>query len=262
MNLLQSLLPLFSFFKLSEDETRVYLSSIELGAQPASTIAKKTGLKRGYVYNILSRLKDSGLMHESERSGVRCYDAQSPSALLSLLGNREEEIAVRKQQLLQLLPVLEKLRNPLIVQPKVRFFQGVEGLKEVYNDTIRIPKQPIYAICDFENAFPESANKELHDWMWRYTDRRAAQGVWYHGIVNRSKDSDLAYRRRTKQKRKMKMINGVDLPVELNIYGNKVALISTKEDLVGVIIEDAPIAGMLRNVHQVLWHLLPDYHID
>ena len=250
---------ILSFFGLDADEAAIYLASLSIGPQPASTLAKKANLKRGHVYNILSRLKDKGMMHESTKKGVRYFDCQSPAALLSLMANKEEEVTLQKQRLLQALPMLEKIRNPLIVQPKVRFFQGVEGLKEVYNDTIIVPKQPIYAFCDFQNAFPAEKSPELHEWMWRYTDRRAARGVWYMGIVNRSPDSDLAYKRRVKQKRKMKILTNINLPVELNIYGDKIALLSTKEDLVGVIIEDAPIATMLRNIHQVLWGLLPDY---
>ena len=241
------------------DEVQVYLTLLEIGVQPASVIAKKAGLKRGYTYNILTRLVDKGIVHQHQKETVLHFAARTPTTLLSLLSHREEEIAVQKRKVMGLLPLLEKLRNPLIIQPKVRFYQGVEGLKEVYNDTIRVPGQPLYALCDFEHAFPEQTSKELHDWMWRYTDRRAAQNVWYLGIVNKSKDSDLAYRWRVKQKRKMKMLSDVYLPVELNVYGDKVALISTKDDMVGVIIEDRPIAQMLRNFHQAMWPLLPAY---
>ncbi len=240
-------------------ESAVYLASLELGTQPASVIAKKAKLKRGQTYNILSLLKDRGVMQEFTKDGVRNFAGQSPSTLLSLLTSREEDLAVQKQKILQLMPLLEKLRNPLIVQPKVRFYQGVSGLKEVYNDTIKVRGHVVHAVCDFEHTFPAEHSTELHDWLWKYTDRRAAQNVTFHGIVNKSKESDLAYKWRRKQKRKMKMLKNVYLPVELMIYGDKVALISTKEDMVGVIIEDKPIAEMLRNMHQAIWPFLPDY---
>lgn len=253
------LISLLSELGLSHVEARVYLASLELGSQPASIIAKKAALKRGQTYNILETLKEKGIVQEFIKGNVRSFTSRSPATLLSVLSAREQQIAVQKQKLLQALPLLNKLQNPMIIQPKVRFFQGVEGLKEVYNDTIRVAKRPIYALCDFEHAFPESQNKELHDWMWTYTDRRAKQGIWYMGIINKSKDSDLAFKRRVKQKRKMKMLKGVYLPVELNVYGDKVALISTKDDMVGVIIEDKPIAEMLRNFHQAMWPILPEY---
>lgn len=246
-------------FGFNKPEADIYISSLSLGAQPASVIAKKAKLKRGQTYNILSQLKDRGIMQEFIKDGVRHFVSCTPSTLLSLLTSQEQAIAAQKQRLLELLPVLDKIRNPHIVQPKVRFYQGVEGLKEVYNDTIRIPNQKIYALCDFEHLFPALHSKELHEWIWEYTNRRAAQGVWLLGIINKSKESDLAYTWRKKQKRKMKMLNNIYLPVEFIVYGNKVAFVSTKDDMVGVIIEDRPIAETLRNFHQAMWAFLPEY---
>lgn len=243
----------------TEPEAAIYLASLALGSQPASVIAKKAKLKRGQTYNVLSQLKDRGIMQEFIKDGVRHFVSCSPDTLLSILSSREMEVAAQKQKLLMLLPDLEKIRNPLIVQPKVRFYQGVDGLKEVYNDTIRVPDQTIYALCDFEHLFPKEQSSELHDWVWEYTNRRAARGVWLWGIINKSKESDLAYKWRKKQKRKMKMLTNVYLPVELIVYGDKTALISTKHDMVGVIIEDRPIAEMFRNFHQAMWPFLPDY---
>ena len=243
----------------SKPEADIYISSLSLGAQPASVIAKKSQLKRGQTYNVLSQLKDRGIMQEFIKDGVRHYIGCTPSTLLSIFTNREQSIAVQKQKFLGLLPILDKIQNPLIIQPKVRFYQGVDGLKQVYNDTIRVPNQKIYALCDFEHTFPASHSTELHEWLWKYTDRRAAQGVWLLGIINKSKESDLAFKWRKKQKRKMKLLNNTYLPVEFIVYGNKVAFISTKEDMVGVIIEDKPIAETLRNFHQTMWAMLPDY---
>ena len=244
---------------LSDLEAQIYLASLELGPQPASVIAKKAGIKRSNAYNVLAELMERGIVQEFTKGNIRSFTVRSPNSLLSLLSDREQQLAMQKQKLLMMLPELEKIQNPMIVQPKVRFFQGVEGLKEVSNDTIREPNKTVFAVCDFDHTFPAEHSEELHDWLWKYTDRRAAQNVRFHGIVNKSKESDLAYKWRQKQKRKMKMLKGVYLPVELMIYGEKIALISTKEDMVGVIVEDKPIADMLRNFIQSVWPFLPDY---
>ncbi len=246
-------------FGLSEPEVKTYLASLELGPQPASVIAKKAGLKRGHTYNMLALLIQKGIVQEFTKDKVRYFSSRSPSTLLNILDHREEQIEIQKQKLLRIVPGLEKLSNPLLVQPKVRFFQGVEGIKEIYEDTIRVPNQPIYGLGDFEYYFPEQHDKELNDWIWNYATRRAKRGVWYIGIVNKSKMSDLAFKKRRDQKRKLKMLNGIYLPVEINIYGDKVAMASTYRDMVGLIIEDAPIAETFRNFHQAIWKFLPDY---
>lgn len=254
-----ALLPIFQQLGFTHLQARIYLASLELGAQPASVIAKKAGLKRGHTYNLLSQMKDSGYIQEYIKDGVRNFISCSPTTLLSILANRAQEIEVRKEKLLQAMPILNAIRNPLIVQPKVRFFQGLDGIKEVYNDTIRGPIGTIYAICDWDFLFPLSKSRELHDWMWNYADRRAAQNIMFLAIANKSAESDVAHKLGRRQKRKIKMLRGVYLPVEIMVYGGKVAFMSSKDDMVGVIIEDAAIADTLRNFHKAIWPFLPDY---
>ncbi|MBI4994884.1 hypothetical protein HZC21_04560 [Candidatus Peregrinibacteria bacterium] len=248
-------------FGLSEPEIKVYLASLELGSQPASIIAKKAGLKRGHTYNMLERMIQKGIVQEFTKHKVRYFNSRSPATFMSILEHRQDELKKLRQGLIQVIPDLQRIFNPLLLQPKARFFQGVEGIKEIYEDTIRVKNQNIYGIGDFEYYFPEQKNKELNEWIWNYADRRAKKNIWYIGIVNKSYMSDLAYRRRKKQKRKLKMLKAVYLPVEINIYGNKVAIASTYRDMVGLIIEDAPIAENLKNFHQSIWKFLPDYKI-
>ena len=55
------------------------------------------------------------------------------------------------------------------------------------------------------------------------------------------------------------MIEGVRFPAEINIYGSKVALTSTFQEMVGVMVENEPIAETLKNLHHFFWNTLPDY---
>jgi sugar-specific transcriptional regulator TrmB len=252
-----AIIPILEQLGFTRLQAKIYLSCLELGAQPASVIAKKAGLKRGHTYNLLSQMKDGGYIQEFIKDGVRNFISCSPTTLLSILSNRAQEIEVRKEKLMQAMPILNAIRNPLIIQPKVRFYQGIDGIKEVYDDTIREDVGTIYAICDWDYLFPPSKSKELHDWMWNYAERRSKKRIIFRAIANKSTESDVAFRRG--QKRKIKMLRGVYLPVEMMVYGSKVAFMSSKEDMVGVIIEDAAIADTLRNLHKAIWPFLPDY---
>lgn len=256
-----SLISVLQDFGLSAPEVSVYLASLSIGTQPASVIAKKAGLKRGHTYNMLGSLIQKGIVQEFSREGIRYFSSRPAVSLITDVQHREDRLKILKQKLLYITPLLERLKNQLLIQPKVHFFQGIEGIREIYEDTIRTTNQPIHAFGDFEYFFPEQRNKELYDWIWKYADRRAKKSIWYIGIANKSEKSDKAFKLRARQKRKLKMLSGVYLPVEINIYGNKVAVISTYRDMVGVIIEDAPIAETLRNFHQAVWKFLPNYKI-
>jgi HTH-type transcriptional regulator, sugar sensing transcriptional regulator len=249
-------------FGLSEAETAIYLTLLALGMQPASVLAKKATLKRGHTYNILHRLRDAGLVQEFVRDGVTFFTASNPKSLLSILDQRSEDVEIQKQKLLEAVPFLERIWNPLSLQPKVRLFQGAKGIKEIYTDTMRHADAVIYAVSDFAHIFPGENDKALNEWVWRYCERRAKKGVWYYGIVNKSPESDAAFKQRKEHKRKLKMLIGMELAVELNIYGDRTAIISSSKDMVGLIIEDKPIAETLRNFHQALWKMLPEYMLS
>lgn len=246
-------------FGLSNLESTLYLTCLELGAQPASVLAKKSGLKRSHSYNILSTLIEKSIMQEYTKGSVRYFNSRPPKSIISILEHRKEEIEIQKQKLLSILPDLEKIRNPLLAQPKIHFFQGLEGMKEIYEDTLKTPNTNIYGIGDFQYFFPVSNPKEFNEWLWEYTIRRAKKKIKYFGILNKSQSSDIAYKHRKAQNRVLKMLNDVHIPVEINVYGNKVAIVSIYRDIVGIIIEEPHIAESLRNIHKSFWQFLPDY---
>jgi len=248
-------------FGLSVEEIALYVALLELGSQPASVLAKQASLKRGHTYNILARLMEQGIVQSHEKDGVKCFTGCAPESLLSMLERREEDLEKTKATLLDTLPLLQKLTHPLVLPPKVRLFQGTESMKEIYNDSLRHAEGVIHAFGDFAHFFPKERSVELNDWIWRYCERRAKKGIWYEGIVNKSADSDFAFKKRREHKRRLKMLVGIDLPVEVNIYGNRVAIMSSSRDLVGLIIEDQPIADTLRNLHRTMWQMLPEYSL-
>ena len=139
---------------LSDAETAVYMALLSLGPQPASVAAKKSGLKRAHTYNVLEDLIRSGIVQEFTKSGIKYFTCLPPQVLVTILEQREQELDARKKKLLEVLPDLEHIRNPAILQPKVRFFSGIDGIKQIYEDTIREPKKDLLAIGDFDHFFP------------------------------------------------------------------------------------------------------------
>lgn len=244
---------------LSAEEMQVYFVSLKLGVRPASKIADEAGLKRGHTYNLLESLKEKALIQEYSRNNVRQFYASSPEILIKLFEEKEEKIVQQKQKAKQLVESLKKVEHQSLIRPKISFFSGEDGIKTIYEDTLKVSNSIIYGIADFESVFPKNKNEPLHNWMWEYSTRRANKGIWYYGIVNKSKLSDLAFKRATKQKRKMKMINSPNLQVEVTIYQNKLAITSTANELIGFVIENAWIAKSLAGFHSAIWDMLPNY---
>ncbi|HQH27354.1 MAG TPA: helix-turn-helix domain-containing protein [Oligoflexia bacterium] len=245
-------------FGLSDVEVLVYRALLALGSRPASAIAQKSGLKRGQTYNVLQGLTAKGIVQEFLKSSVRHFTCSPPQTLLSILQHREEKIALQKQKLLQVIPHLERLRNPISSQPKVRCYQGIEGIKEVFEDMIRVPNQNIYGLTDIEYSWT-FIDGEGRDWINSFIARRSARNIWWLGIMNNSEATQYALKTRKWAKRQVRLIEGLNLRVEIDIYGPKVAITSTTGEMLGIIIESEAIADTLRSIHQSVWNLLPEY---
>lgn len=245
-------------FGLSDVEVAVYQAALSLGSRPASVIAHKASLKRGHTYNVLRTLMDKGIVQEFVKNSVRHFTCSPPTSLLSILDLRQDELSRQKEQLRRVVPALEKIRNPISSEPKVRFFRGLEGIKEIYEDMIRIPNQDIYAVLDVQYSW-SIAGGEPEEWLDSFIRRRAEKNIKWNAIVNRSEASDNAVRNRRNVKREVKMIEGVNLQVEISIYGPKVAILSTADEMIGVLIENEAIAETLRSLHKTIWPCLPNY---
>jgi sugar-specific transcriptional regulator TrmB len=253
--------PVFTALDCSANEAAVYLSALHLGLRSAATIAQHAGLKRPNTYALLATLIQRGLIRESKKDGVTLYKATTPSVLLEQLKERETRLNTLSSSLEQILPDLLKLKNDELAGNSVTFVKGSDGVKNLYEETLREPKATIYAIADFDSLFPHSRDPKLHEWMWRYSKRRAKLGILYCGIVNQSRTSDRAYRHRKGELRELRMLKNIELLAEINIFGNKVAFMSTRDEMWGAIIDSPIISTTLRAFHQAIWGLLPPYRL-
>lgn len=243
---------------LSDAESAVYLAALELGSRPASVIAHKAGLKRGQTYNVLANLIQMGIVQEFVRSSVRHFTSSPPHALVGIVDKKEEELRRNKQKLQGVIPDLERVCSNLLVKPKVRFYQGIEGMLEVFEDTIRVPNLALYGLIDLEYSI-RLGSEETKEWVQSYMHRRDQNNNWYLGIICRDENPGTEFKLVPAVKRRLKYATGLRVPAEIIVYGSKVAIFSSHDERVAIIIESEPIAETLRNIHQTVWNFLPDY---
>jgi sugar-specific transcriptional regulator TrmB len=88
-------------FGLSDNEIDIYLVLVKKGTRGPTEIAKQTGLARSYVYDVLRRLQEKGMVSTIGKNQKRQYIAISSKHLLE----------VGKQRLSALGKVVEDLEN-------------------------------------------------------------------------------------------------------------------------------------------------------
>lgn len=244
-----------SEFGLSPAETQVYLQSLALGPRSATVLAQKAGLKRGTTYNVLSSLLEKGIAQEYVRGGVKQFVCNSPEKLLGALDQRMHSMRALSEKLRLVLPELEQIQRPLASSPKVRFFQGMEGIREAMDELLSTGEKQIRAVFDLRDNWTTHGGAS-YPWVQKFIERRVELGIRYYGIVNHWNPDDYIIREQASQLRELRLAPGMEFPAELMICGHQVVLLSPLSERMGIFIDSASIASTLWNMHVLLWSSL------
>lgn len=227
---------------LNEKEAKVYLACLELGSATVREVSDKAGVKRTSVYNFLEDMKARGFITEVKHGKRILLTAEDPHNLLKIADEQ-------KKQFEEMLPEFLSIYNLPGNKPAVRFYQGVDGLKRIYEDTLK-QGETIYEVSDYERMF-ETVEPE---WMWTYPKSRAEKGIRAYSIAKEGAQAQKVRANDSKQLRETRFVKDVNFETEINIYGDKVALLSFRRPYAGVIIEDRAIAQTLKSMWKIVWN--------
>ena len=140
--------------------------------------------------------------------------------------------------------------------PFVRVYSGVEGIKEVYRDTLTTPPdESIYALLN-----PKSVHPEIFSWLNdTYTKQRVKQGIFANVFITKGQGEEVSDYANEDEKalRKTFLVEryDFDFECEVNIYADKVALIDyTPNMLRALIIQDKIITKTMKSFYlHYLW---------
>src|SRR3989344_2896150 len=115
---------------LTEKEASVYLMALSIGPTTILKIAQAAGLKRTTVYSVMETLKQKGLMGVEVRGWKELYIALDPAAVKQVLKKREN-------QYIAILPELTAMYNLRGGGSFLKYYEGLEGVKNVYEQLLR-----------------------------------------------------------------------------------------------------------------------------
>src|SRR3989339_256391 len=128
---------LFRQLGINDKEMYAFLKLLELGAQPASVIAKHAGVPRSTMYLILDDLKKNHLIEEFNRANIKYFKCipvkDIENILLAKIKMLENTLDILKNHMDE----LEALENRLSITPKVKFFEGKEAVMKVYEEVLK-----------------------------------------------------------------------------------------------------------------------------
>jgi len=229
---------------LTANESKVYLSLIELGSSSAGQIIQKTGLHRAVVYDLLERLIEKGLVGHVITGRKKYFEATNPQRLKQILKEKENKLDTILPQLLE----LSKFQTAL----DVKIYKGKEGLKTVFENIIRNKPTEWLSLGSSGQTFEVLPYYLEHFHKDRIKNKIKARGL----ILNTTKAKE-----RGKELSKMPMTNikilpvGFVTPTVINVYNNNVALFSASENNIPfvILIENKELAKSFKEHFEYLW---------
>jgi len=229
----------------------LYLTLLQMGEATVQEIARKTKIKRTTVYSILDGLIAKGLAVFIDKGQHRFYYAENPKKVLIYFKDQKQNLENSEKKFTEILPELASLYNISATKPKIRFYEGVEGLKQVFEETLLLKSgEEILAI-----ATAALIHEVLGDeWVKNYLARRVAGKIHQRAIVEDSPWGREHQKNDRKENRLTRLVPKEKFPFsnEINIFGNKVMIASFK-DQIGVIIESADVARTQRAIFELAW---------
>jgi sugar-specific transcriptional regulator TrmB len=232
---------------LSEKEANVYLGLLSLGKGTVSEIAQQAEINRTTGYDILNTLISYGFVSISGKKPKQEYIAESPDRIIAFLELKKEKTEEQLTQAKIMLPQLKSIHN-ISDRPRVRFYEGKQGLEQVYEDILTSHEEiRTYATVDDMHAV-------LPDYFSNYYVRRAKKGIHIRAIIPKTPLAMEQMKQNKKEARETALIPAETFyfSPEINIYDNKVMIALWREKL-GIIIESAEIADAMKKIYELAW---------
>ncbi len=240
----EKLLKILLELGLSENESRVYLAALSLGTSTILEIARAAEVKRTTVYSIIESLIQKGLMAIEVKGLKKEYVAESPEKL-------EQMVEQHKSVLKRSLPELMGLYNLKAGQSLIKYYQGMEGVKAVYDSLLEDlkPHDNFMVITDqkrFVGLDPE--------YFMGFIAARRKMNINMRLLMQ---DSDIA---RAQQKENIPnetikiLPKGDPLTTDLVVTPKKVVILELTEPITALVIESKSVVQLHTELFEIIWN--------
>jgi len=228
-----------------DKKAKVYLACLELGQSTAQKIAHKANVERTSIYAILDSLREDGLLVSTINKKTQYFIPESPNKLVDLLQEKTNLAS-------GFLPMLLSLYSNTDTKPKILFYEGKENIKEIMNDTLSCREKKLRDLAAIKNIV------ELlgETFLVHYLEKRVKLGIRVNSLRVETKELDNWYFKANNKEtlRTTRFLpQDVSFDVACLIYDNKVALISSKKESFGFIVESLEFSQMMKTLYDLIW---------
>lgn len=225
---------------LTEKEASLYLTGLGVGPSTILDLSKKSGIKRGTVYEIITSLVSLGFFTKTLKNKKVLYLASDPN-ILKIIQNEREGL------LESIFPILRGMSNPLMRKPQIYFFDDLEDIRKIHLTYLKAQKKEILGL---EGG--ESASLFGEEWIREYIKKRKKLGIVARSIMDHSSTNWVEKNKDDHRVTKL-LPKGKKFEIAIEIYDESILLTSLKNEVLCLAIENKLVADAMRTMFEIMW---------
>jgi sugar-specific transcriptional regulator TrmB len=238
---------------LNDMEQKMYLQGLGVPPLAVSMLAKQVGMTRSNAYNVITSLQSKGLCWNLGGEYGRKIMFAGPERLLALyhekvlrLKGLEGEISSLSKSLLK-----KKYSGP-IAQPRVQYFEGTEGVKKLYSDSLNSPDKLIRTAV-YQGIF-ERFGKE---YVANYIEQRHKKGMKNRILYPYPlKQFESKYGADPTGRREVRIPpKSINFDSMILVYGSRVAIITMTNEIFGTLVESVDYSNTMKSWFDTIWNI-------
>lgn len=234
----------------NENKAKVYLACLELGQATASEIAKRANIVRTTVYKILEELKNEGFVDADAKAHGQTFKAQSPKKLI-------EYLEKQKNMAESFLPDFLNIFSETKFKPKLKFYEGKEGVKKVFEDILNYKDITVMTFSPIKNVLQLFGKT----YSRHFTEKRVQQKILRKDLrqCTDEKYNTDEWEFYAAEKSLMREVKFLPTDLVFNslvqVYENKVAVILSERENFAFIVESKELSEFMKKIFGLLWQL-------
>jgi HTH-type transcriptional regulator, sugar sensing transcriptional regulator len=239
---------------LSDGEARVFLSLLKLGLVKVGAIVKDSAISYSKVYDVLHRLSMKGLVSQIIVENVKHFNAVEPYRLHEYLQSKEEELNTQKEVIDRIVPQLAEFArgNRNKKNNSAEVFVGDKGLRTAYEILLSNSFRKKNDILRY--FYPHAG---YHDVATPFYSRlyqfQKSKKIEQRGIATIAFRNSKHFKEIPKDVI-MRFVN-FPLPGTMDIFRDKLLIISWNNTVTGILIVSEEIAEHFKSYFDKIWEI-------
>ncbi len=236
---------------LSDIEQKVFLFGITVPPLAVSALAKQVGVTRSNAYNVIETLQSKGLCWNLGAEYGRKIKFADPEKLLSIYEEKVAALKSLEEEIKKLSSELktERYSGP-VVQPRVQYFKGTEGVKKLYSDSLT-SKDKLIRTAVYQGIYERFGTEYVTDYIKQRYKMGIKNKILYAEPLeefNKKYESDPTKMREVRIPPKT-----INFDSMIMIYDSRVAIITMANEIFGTLIESVDYSNTMKGWFDTIW---------